>query len=133
VTSDALGNATSTPFIVSDGTGCAAKSLDVSASNIVTNNATGHQWFVAIISSAVGFTTGLAGMRVGYQLQVSPGPATATFTDVPTTSGQFKFVEALVSAGITGGCGTGIFCPTQPVTRGQMAVFLAVALGLQFQ
>ncbi len=53
---------------------------------------------------------------------------------MPTSSGQFRFVEALVAAGITGGCGGSPpnFCPNDPVTRGQMAVFLAVALGLHF-
>lgn len=76
--------------------------------------------------------TSFAGFWVGWKRTVSPGPATATFTDVPTTSGQFKFVEALVAAGVTAGCGGGNFCPNDPVTRGQMAVFLASALGMQF-
>lgn len=71
-------------------------------------------------------------VRVRYKLQVSPAPGTATFADVPTTSGQFRFVEALVAAGITAGCGGGNYCPNAPVTRGQMAVFLAAALGLHF-
>jgi hypothetical protein len=34
------------------------------------------------------------------------------------------WVEALSAAGITGGCGGGNYCPTNPVTRQQMAVFL---------
>ena len=74
----------------------------------------------------------LAGMIVGYILQVSPAPGSATFNDVPTSSPQFQFVEALVAAGITAGCGGGNYCPNNPVTRGQMAVFLAKALGLQW-
>jgi S-layer family protein len=71
-------------------------------------------------------------VRVHYKLQVSPAPAVATFADVPTTSPQFKFVEALAAAGITAGCGNGNYCPDQAITRGQMAVFLATALGLHF-
>jgi len=71
-------------------------------------------------------------VRIYYRLQVSPPPGVATFGDVPTTSPQFKFVEALVAAGITAGCGGGNYCPDQPVTRGQMAVFLAVSLGLHW-
>ena len=68
-----------------------------------------------------------------YRLQVSPAPATATFpNDVPTSHPFFRFVEALAAAGITGGCGTGSYCPDAPVTRGQMAVFIANALGLHF-
>src|SRR5450432_2795109 len=56
-----------------------------------------------------------AAVHVYYLLQVSPAPATATFLDVPITSPQFKFVEALFAAGITAGCGGGNFCPDQPV------------------
>ena len=70
--------------------------------------------------------------RVGYKLQVSPAPATATFSDVPVGSNLHRFVEALVASGITAGCGGGKYCPDNPVTRGQMAVFLSVALGLHF-
>ena len=73
-----------------------------------------------------------AGFLVGYQLQVSPAPAVATFGDVPTNHPFFQFVEALVASGVTAGCGGGNYCPDNPITRGQMAVFLARALGLQF-
>ncbi len=73
-----------------------------------------------------------AGAEVWFKRQVSPGPATATFADVPTTSPFFKYVEALVSAGIVAGCGGGNYCPGNPVTRGQMAVYLAMALGLHW-
>ena len=71
-------------------------------------------------------------MRGPLSRQVSPAPATATFTDVPVGHPQRQFIEALVAAGITGGCGAGAYCPDAPLTRGQMAVFLAVALGLHF-
>ncbi len=37
-------------------------------------------------------------------------------------------IEALVAAGITQGCETDLFCPDDPVTRGQMASFIARAL-----
>ena len=70
--------------------------------------------------------------RVRWRRQVTPAPATATFTDVPTGHPLFRFVEALVSSGITGGCGGGNYCPDAPLTRGQMAVFLSVALGLNW-
>ena len=44
----------------------------------------------------------------------------------------FRFVEAMAASGLTGGCAPGSFCPDQPVTRGQMSVFLSLALGLHF-
>lgn len=74
--------------------------------------------------------TYVGGVRLFYRLQVTPAPAVATFGDVPTSSPQFQFVEAIAASGITAGCGGGNFCPNNPVTRGQMAVFLAKALGL---
>ena len=67
---------------------------------------------------------------VYYHLQVSPAPLTATFNDVPVGHSQFQFVEALVAAGVTAGCGSGNYCPTSPLTRGQMAVFLSKLVGL---
>ena len=78
-------------------------------------------------------STGIYGLEISYRLQVSPAPATATFpNDVPTTHPFFRFVEAMAASGLTGGCAAGSFCPNDPVTRGQMSVFLSVALGLHF-
>lgn len=62
--------------------------------------------------------------------QMSPAPDTATFDDVPTTHLFFQHIEALVGAGVTAGCDEDSFCPDGPLTRGQMAAFLAKALGL---
>jgi len=70
--------------------------------------------------------------RVAWVRQVSPPPANPTFGDVPVGHPFFQFVEALAKSGITGGCGNGNYCPDAPLTRGQMAVFLAKALGLQW-
>jgi hypothetical protein len=71
-------------------------------------------------------------MQLTYVLQVSPAPAKADFGDVPTTHQFFKFIEALYYSGITAGCGGGNYCPDRPLTRGEMAVYLATALGLQW-
>jgi hypothetical protein len=72
------------------------------------------------------------GIVVYWHRQVSAAPATATFADVPTGHPFFRFVEALVASGITAGCGGGNYCPDDPLTRGQMAVFLSAALGLHW-
>jgi hypothetical protein len=69
---------------------------------------------------------------VWWHRRVSDAPAVATFGDVPTSHPFFQFIEALAASGITGGCGGGNFCPDAPMTRGQMAAFLAKALGLHF-
>jgi hypothetical protein len=54
-----------------------------------------------------------------------PPPATGTvFLDVPIGSFAAAYIEALAALSITGGCGGGNYCPTSPVTRAQMSVFL---------
>jgi len=77
-------------------------------------------------------TTSFTGAVVGYKLQVSPAPVQSDFADVLVTDPAFQYIEALAAAGITSGCGGGNFCPDTAVTRRQMAVFLAKALGLQW-
>jgi hypothetical protein len=51
------------------------------------------------------------------------------FADVPIEHPFCGFIERMADDGITGGCGGNNFCPNDPVTRGQMAVFIEVALG----
>ena len=77
-------------------------------------------------------TTGLTLQKVRYQWerQVSPAPGVASFTDVPTNYWAFQYIEALKASGITGGVTPTTYQPESPVTRAQMAVFLAKALGL---
>jgi hypothetical protein len=50
--------------------------------------------------------------------------ASHNFSDVPPGAGYHDFVDFLVQNGITSGCGAGVFCPNNAVTRGQMAIFL---------
>jgi hypothetical protein len=71
-------------------------------------------------------------VEVWWHRTVSDPPASASFNDVPTNHPFFQFIEALRASGITGGCGASNYCPDNPVTRGQMAVFLAKALGLHW-
>ena len=56
------------------------------------------------------------------------------FDDVPCTGGPFDpWIEELASLGVTGGCQSvpvPLYCPTNPNTRGQMAVFLVKAFTL---
>jgi S-layer homology domain len=112
---------------IADTPGCAL--FPVVADHTVDNQANSY---VAEVSAAPGTNVRFGAVRVGYQLQVSPAPATATFNDVGTSHPFFQFIEALAASRITAGCGDGKFCPDDPVTRGQMAVFLATALGLSF-
>ena len=118
---------------VTSGTpGCGLFSANVGIPPTVTNQT--HAYFLQLgHGGVIDGTIRFLAVRLYYHLQVSPAPATATFpNDVPTTHTFFRWVEALAASGISGGCGAGAFCPDAPVTRGQMAVFMATALGLHF-
>ena len=111
--------------------GCAFFTAILAPPHTVNND--DGTYAVELFITGGSLTTRFQAVRLAYRLQVSPPPATATFpNDVPTTHPFFRFVEALAAAGITGGCAGGSYCPDSPVTRGQMAVFLATALGLHF-
>ena len=56
----------------------------------------------------------------------------ADFLDVPDSDNFHDYVEAIVRAGITAGCGGGNYCRNASVTRAQMAVFLLKAKHGQF-
>ncbi len=108
--------------------GCQVFEIDLPDAPIEVNNAQQHYFMLVSVGSGGSFSA----VRVFYRLQVSPAPGVATFTDVPTDHPFFQFVEALVASGITVGCGGGLYCVDDPITRGQMAVFISKALGLHF-
>ncbi len=58
-----------------------------------------------------------------------PPPAVGVFSDVPKTAPHAPYIEEIARRGITGGCGGGNYCPTNPVTRAQMATFLTKTWG----
>ena len=87
---------------------------------------------VLTIATGTSSATTFSGARLYYRLQVSPAPAVASFTDVPTSYWAFQYIEALKASGITQGVTPTTFEPESNVTRAQMAVFLAKALGLHW-
>ena len=116
-----------------------------------TFGSTVHDWATDYNAAPIGYGGG--GFPASYIIHVQQGsfptpqffgqvevwwkrrvfnPGTVSFSDVPSGDPLFDFVGALAASGITVGCGGGNFCPNQPLTRGQMAVFLAKALGLHW-
>jgi streptogramin lyase len=64
----------------------------------------------------------------------SPPSCTGIFSDVectPTPAFAVNWIEQLHNEGVTGGCGNGLYCPSNPVNRGQIAVFLTKTFGLK--
>jgi len=112
--------------------GYSSWSADLTSLGITVDNFEGR-YRVAVGNTTTDGNTAISQIIIGYTLQVSPAPSTATFADVQPGDFGFQFIEALAASGITGGCGGGNYCPNNNVTRAQMAVFLAKALGLQWQ
>jgi uncharacterized repeat protein (TIGR01451 family) len=69
-------------------------------------------------------------LKAKYGAAYTPPPATGVFSDVPISSPYARWIEQLYEESITAGCGGGQFCPGQPNTRGQMAVFLVKTFSL---
>jgi hypothetical protein len=63
-------------------------------------------------------------LKAKHNSSYMPPNATGIFTDVPVGYWADKWIEQLAAEGITAGCGAGIYCPNNLVTRAQMAVFL---------
>ena len=53
------------------------------------------------------------------------------FDDVTPGSTHARAIAAIAADGITQGCTATLYCPADPVTRAQMASFLARALDLE--
>ncbi len=62
----------------------------------------------------------------------TPPPAVGIFGDVPVSDNFAPWIEDLYNRQITGGCQASplLYCPDNPNTRGQMAVFLVKTFGL---
>jgi hypothetical protein len=70
--------------------------------------------FALVAKESPGYTPPACGMPV--------------FNDVPASSPYCRWVEELARRGIVSGCGGGYYCPTSPITRGQMAIFMLKTL-----
>jgi len=64
-------------------------------------------------------------LRTEHGSAYMPPVATGMFSDVPVSDPFAKWIEQLAKEGVTGGCGSGKYCPETAVSRGQMAAFLA--------
>ena len=95
-------------------------------------NPSAAQYVVNVYEAPPSNTLEFKAVDIWWHRQVSTAPGTATFNDVPTSHPFFQFVEALVASGITVGCQASppLYCPDAPLTRKQMAAFLAKGFGL---
>lgn len=110
----------------------------------------GRQWYNSPAHNAImlghtfthaggSYTTGSDGYHYAVMIFVKlcgqapapPAPAAPTGQFSDTAGSMFSAdIAWIVDAGITNGCGSGVFCPVAAVPREQMASFLKRALGL---
>jgi hypothetical protein len=64
----------------------------------------------------------------GMTLPVTEWSTVQQFADVPPSDYQFDAVNLLKGKNITDGCTTDDYCPTAPITRAQMAIFIVRAV-----
>jgi hypothetical protein len=95
-------------------------------------NWSAHHVLVWTTGGTVDPTLQFFGVAIQWQRTVSGAPVTATFSDVGTGHWAFRHIEALAASGITVGYGDGTYRPNNSVTRAEMAVFIAGALGLHW-
>ncbi|MGE5414071.1 MAG: S-layer homology domain-containing protein [Syntrophomonadaceae bacterium] len=70
-------------------------------------------------------------LKAMYGAAYAPPACQGLFKDVPCSSPFAPWVEQFAREGITAGCSGGqYFCPAEPTTRGQTAVFLTKAFVL---
>lgn len=110
---------------------CSTFSLTLDPAMTVDN--AGSSYVVEITDGDRADTTSFRSVRVEWRRQVRPADAGAEFTDVPLSDTRRRYVEAATVAGVMKPCaGATRFCPDDPVTRGQLGIILARALGLHF-
>lgn len=71
-------------------------------------------------------------LRIRHGRTYFPPPATGqVFADVPANHWALRWIEQLYAEGLTGGCATAprLYCPGDPVTAGQLDLFLGRVLG----
>ncbi len=125
----------SSSAMVADGSGCGWTATTDSSSWITLNGASGSGdgSFSFTVKSNSGGQARLGTITVGTQsFKVMEGGTKAEFTDVPVGSQFFDYIALMYSNGITAGCSTSPmdYCPSNDVTREQMAVFMIVGLDL---
>jgi hypothetical protein len=83
----------------------------------VTGTRPSVHWDASMLEATTSLTTMTWSLHIGN-----------SFVDVATAANPFyHFVETLLHNQVTGGCGGNLYCPADPVTREQMAVFLLVS------
>jgi hypothetical protein len=103
--------------VISDSSGNYSLSVTYNWSGTVTPSKTGY----AFLPDNRTYTNVVENQTVQNYTAV-----VVTFTDVSNSYWAWSWIERLYAAGVTSGCSTNpmMYCPEDPVTRAQMAIFL---------
>jgi hypothetical protein len=113
--SDSYFGAANLMFAAGVTTGCAGGATPQTRSFCPTDDVTREQMAAFIVRAVTGTTTPAIYNMTPY------------FTDVPASNPFFPHIQKLHDLGITAGCATGLYCPTDNVPRWQMAIFMVRA------
>lgn len=113
---------------VGDEPGCYRDAVAITEPGLITNGT--HSYTLRIADTDRTIETRFGALTVFWMRNLSPADGTANYVDVPLGDARRSYVEALTASGIAANCGTARFCPDDPLTRAQLAIFLAKALGL---
>lgn len=75
-------------------------------------------------------TRAQAAIMIGKAINLNGSPQRTIFSDVGPSNGASGYIHSAVNAGIIQGFNDGTFKPNNPVTRGQLAIFLTRAFNL---
>ncbi len=102
-------------FLTGVTTGCVGGSTPQTRMFCPNDSVTREEMAAFIVRAVTGTTT---------PANYNPTPY---FTDVPTTNPFFPHIQKMEELGITDGCATGLFCPTDTIPRWEMAIFMVRA------
>lgn len=91
--------------------------------NLITSGCGGGAYCPATSVTRAQMAVFLLKARFGSSY-IPPVATGVVFADVPNTGFAAAFIENLAALSVTGGCGSGNYCPNDPANRAQMAVFL---------
>jgi len=132
--SDPGGACNTVATVATSGDGC--KFFSSTATSWTVDNL-GYTYVLQVASDDLDANLSLRNVRIFHKKVISPPPGTPSFNDVPANHAFYQMIEALKASGITSGsacppANPPSYCPDAAVTRGQMAVFLAKALGIMW-